>query len=76
MSSLIDLCKNGAEVVKVLDATAKKLKLKRKLRVYVMNYKKRSHAEMERLIKSADIVVDLPAWKLLDDPARYEWVNK
>ncbi len=31
---------------------------------------------MTRLIKSADVVVDRPAWELLDDPSRYEWVNK
>ncbi len=37
--STIDMCKNGTEVASVLDAEAKKLKPRRKLRVYVMNYK-------------------------------------
>jgi hypothetical protein len=72
MPSPIDMCRNGTEVASLLDAMAKK----RKLRVYVMNYKQRSREKTTELIRSADVVVDRPAWELLDDPSRYEWVNK
>lgn len=57
----------------LLDELAKKLG--RKPRVYVISHKERPREEIERLIKSADICVLKDAWELLDDRARYEWVN-
>ena len=76
MPSTIDMCKNGTEVASLLDAMAKKLKPRRKLKVYVMSYKQRSREKTTEMIRSADVCVDYAAWKLLDDPSRYEWVNK
>jgi hypothetical protein len=64
----------GTEVADYLDGLAKELG--RKPRVYVTGYKERSKEEIERLMGQADVAVDAAAWALLDDPSRYEWINK
>lgn len=74
MVSPIFAASTGAGVAQCLDDHAKRLG--RKLRVYVIGHKERPHEEMERLMKLADLAIELAAWEALDDRSRYEWVNQ
>ena len=67
-------CRTGADVVSRLDEMARPLR--RRLRVYVIGHKERPKAEIERLIRKSDVCVDAAAWELVDDRARYDWINR
>lgn len=65
---------SASEIVTYLDRLA--VKLGRPPRVYVIAHKERPKDETLRLIQSSDVCVEKTAWEMLDDPTRYEWINR